>query len=304
MSAIAVDALASSRAMSRAQRAVRVRRYLAGVGTVVLSGMLLVWTLLPIYNMVLISLEPEGDVFTDHIWPRVLSLESFWGVLSQGHWYLEHFLAPVRQQHLHGRDGDRVHPADRLADQLLDRSEADSPWLAGEQCGADDLREPRDVPGHPLLPDHAELRDGQQPMVRDRGARRLRHALRDLRVPGVRPQHPARGRRVRAHRWSLPAPDLSAHLPPPDGSGPRRGRHLRDAARLERVPLPVPAPLLQVEYDGPRGPRAVSQQRPVALELHDGDGDHLRAAPGGGLLRVPPPHDRRPDDGRGQGLNR
>src|SRR5437879_10491776 len=41
--------------------------------------------------MVLISLEPEGDVFTDHIWPRVPSVESFWGVLTQGHWYLEHF---------------------------------------------------------------------------------------------------------------------------------------------------------------------------------------------------------------------
>jgi len=30
-------------------------------------------------------------VFTDHIWPRVPSVESFWGVLTQGHWYLEHF---------------------------------------------------------------------------------------------------------------------------------------------------------------------------------------------------------------------
>ena len=42
----------------------------------------------------------------------------------------------------------------------------------------------------------------------------------------------------------------------------------------------------------------------VALELHDGDRDHLRAAAGRDLLRVPPPHDRRPDDGRGQGLSR
>jgi multiple sugar transport system permease protein len=50
-----------------------------------------VWSLAPIYNMVLISLEPEGDVFNDHIWPTVPSLESFWGVLTQGHWYLEHF---------------------------------------------------------------------------------------------------------------------------------------------------------------------------------------------------------------------
>src|SRR5213076_2363458 len=74
-----------------AHAVVRRRRYLSFVGTVVLSAVLIVWTLLPIYNMVLISLEPEGDVFTDHIWPRVISLESFWGVLTQGHWYLEHF---------------------------------------------------------------------------------------------------------------------------------------------------------------------------------------------------------------------
>jgi len=89
---LAVDAgLASARAATRAHRTVRVRRYLEAAGTVALSVALVVWTLLPLYNMVLISLEPEGDVFTDHIWPRVVSVESFWGVLTQGHWYLEHF---------------------------------------------------------------------------------------------------------------------------------------------------------------------------------------------------------------------
>ena len=71
--------------------AVRRRRYLTTAGTALLSLVLVVWTIVPIYNMVLISLEPEGDVFTDHIWPRIVSLESFWGVLTQGHWYLEHF---------------------------------------------------------------------------------------------------------------------------------------------------------------------------------------------------------------------
>ena len=92
MSMLAVDAaLASARAATRARRTVRVRRYLEAAGTVALSVALVVWTLLPLYNMVLISLEPEGDVFTDHIWPRVVSVESFWGVLTQGHWYLEHF---------------------------------------------------------------------------------------------------------------------------------------------------------------------------------------------------------------------
>jgi multiple sugar transport system permease protein len=91
MSTIAADARLSSRALSRAHSSVRLRRYLRNAGTVVLSAVIVVWSLAPIYNMVLISLEPEGDVFTDHIVPRVPSFESFWGVLTQGHWYLEHF---------------------------------------------------------------------------------------------------------------------------------------------------------------------------------------------------------------------
>jgi len=91
MSTITADARPSSRALSRAHSSVRCRRYLNNAGTVVLSVVLVVWSLAPIYNMVLISLEPEGDVFNDHIWPRVPSVESFWGVLTQGHWYLEHF---------------------------------------------------------------------------------------------------------------------------------------------------------------------------------------------------------------------
>jgi len=91
MSTIAADARLASRALSRAQSSMRLRRYLRNAGTLVLSALIVVWSLAPIYNMVLISLEPEGDVFTDHIWPRVPSFESFWGVLTQGHWYLEHF---------------------------------------------------------------------------------------------------------------------------------------------------------------------------------------------------------------------
>jgi multiple sugar transport system permease protein len=92
MSTIAADArLASTRALTGARRAVRRRRYLSNFGVAVLSVVIVVWTIAPIYNMLLISLEPEGDVFTDRLWPKVPSAESFWGVLTQGHWYLEHF---------------------------------------------------------------------------------------------------------------------------------------------------------------------------------------------------------------------
>jgi multiple sugar transport system permease protein len=54
--------------------------------------MLLVWSLTPVYNMLLIALDPEGDnEFAGYIWPPDPSLESFRMVWTEGHWYLEHF---------------------------------------------------------------------------------------------------------------------------------------------------------------------------------------------------------------------
>ena len=74
------------------RRAARRGRYLTNVGVAVVSAVLPVWTLLPIYNIVMVSLEREGDVFSEHIWPANPSPDSFWIVLTQGYWYLENFL--------------------------------------------------------------------------------------------------------------------------------------------------------------------------------------------------------------------
>ena len=96
MSTITADtalapAAAITRARERMQRAARRRRYLTNAGAAVVSAILLVWTLTPIYNIIMVSLEAEGDVFTDHLWPPQPSAGSFWIVLSQGYWYLEYF---------------------------------------------------------------------------------------------------------------------------------------------------------------------------------------------------------------------
>jgi multiple sugar transport system permease protein len=92
MSTVLVEArLASAQARRQTRRAVRRGRYLEKAGVLLLSAALLVWTIMPIYNMVLIALQPEGDVFTSHIWPARPSVESFWGVFTEGHWYLQHF---------------------------------------------------------------------------------------------------------------------------------------------------------------------------------------------------------------------
>jgi len=74
------------------RRRYRLRRVLAEAASAVLGVALLVWSLMPVYNMLLIALDPEGDnEFAGYIWPPDPSLESFWVVVTQGYWYLENF---------------------------------------------------------------------------------------------------------------------------------------------------------------------------------------------------------------------
>src|SRR5262249_41916110 len=70
----------------------RHRRRLAGrIAGAALGALLLIWTLLPVYNMALIALDEEGDEFTGRLWPEDPSFQSFRAVWTQDHWYLEHF---------------------------------------------------------------------------------------------------------------------------------------------------------------------------------------------------------------------
>jgi multiple sugar transport system permease protein len=73
------------------RRAARRWRYAGNVGAALVSVVLLLWTLTPLYNMVMVSLEAEGDVAVTTIWPSRPSVESFWVVVTEGHWYLEAF---------------------------------------------------------------------------------------------------------------------------------------------------------------------------------------------------------------------
>jgi multiple sugar transport system permease protein len=74
------------------QRSARGRhRLAAGIAVAAFSTALLIWTLLPVYNMLLIALDAEGDEFTGSLWPEDPSFESFRVIWTQGHWYLEHF---------------------------------------------------------------------------------------------------------------------------------------------------------------------------------------------------------------------
>jgi multiple sugar transport system permease protein len=69
----------------------RLRRSLKEVAALALGVLILIWTLAPLYNMVAVSLEKHGNVFTNDIWPKNPSIESFRVVLSEGYWYLSDF---------------------------------------------------------------------------------------------------------------------------------------------------------------------------------------------------------------------
>jgi len=72
---------------------VRARRVLVEALSVMLAVVLLIWSLTPVYNMLLIALDPdEGDIeFEGIIWPPDPSLHSFHTVVTQGYWLLEDF---------------------------------------------------------------------------------------------------------------------------------------------------------------------------------------------------------------------
>jgi multiple sugar transport system permease protein len=69
------------------------RHLLIEFGSALLGAVLLIWSLLPIYNMFLIALDPEeGEVeFTGNIYPPEPDLDAFWVVLTQSDRYLEQF---------------------------------------------------------------------------------------------------------------------------------------------------------------------------------------------------------------------
>ncbi|HEY7576731.1 MAG TPA: carbohydrate ABC transporter permease [Acetobacteraceae bacterium] len=70
----------------------RGRGRLATAAAVVLGIALLIWTLLPVYNMVLIALDPEGSEFTGSIWPPDPNFDSFRSLWTQDYWrIMNHF---------------------------------------------------------------------------------------------------------------------------------------------------------------------------------------------------------------------
>ena len=68
-----------------------------------LGLVLLIWSLAPVYNMLMIALDPEeGEIeFDGNIWPPAPSLEGFRAVVTQQARYLEDFWHQFANSLLH-----------------------------------------------------------------------------------------------------------------------------------------------------------------------------------------------------------
>jgi multiple sugar transport system permease protein len=69
----------------------RARDFWTKAGRTALGVGLLIWTLLPVYNMLLMALDDDADEFTGSIWPSDPSFDSFRSVWTEDYWLLEHF---------------------------------------------------------------------------------------------------------------------------------------------------------------------------------------------------------------------
>jgi multiple sugar transport system permease protein len=70
----------------------RLRRLLVEGGSAIVGVLLLIWLLLPLYNLLFIAIDADGrPEFAGYIWPPAPTLEAFDAVLFKGYWYLADF---------------------------------------------------------------------------------------------------------------------------------------------------------------------------------------------------------------------
>jgi len=59
--------------------------------SIVFALLLVIWSVIPIYNMWVIALSKHGDIFSGNVWPALPTLEAFRVVVTEDFWYLERF---------------------------------------------------------------------------------------------------------------------------------------------------------------------------------------------------------------------
>ena len=69
----------------------RITRLTTNAGVSLLSGVLLIWTLVPIYNIIRVSLQEREEVLSTSVYPITPSILAFRVVFDQAYWLLKAF---------------------------------------------------------------------------------------------------------------------------------------------------------------------------------------------------------------------
>ncbi|HEX3537542.1 MAG TPA: carbohydrate ABC transporter permease [Stellaceae bacterium] len=94
MTTAILDARPASRDRSKTEvmrRYARRWRYVESTAAALLAVVLMIWTLLPLYNILMVSFEGHSDIFSGALLPPNPSFEGYYVVATEGYWYLENF---------------------------------------------------------------------------------------------------------------------------------------------------------------------------------------------------------------------
>ena len=72
------------------------RRRAGGIGAVIVGILLLVWTLAPLYDMLLVAVQNKEAVASSNIWPVSPNIDSFLATIHESYWYLAKFWLQMR----------------------------------------------------------------------------------------------------------------------------------------------------------------------------------------------------------------
>lgn len=74
----------------------RARRRGGEAAAMLIGLLLLVWTLTPLYDMVLVAVQDKNAVASSNVWPVHPTLASFVATFRESYWYLAHFWLQMR----------------------------------------------------------------------------------------------------------------------------------------------------------------------------------------------------------------
>ena len=72
------------------------QRRMGEAGAMLVGLILLVWTLTPLYDMVLVAVQDKNAVASSNVWPVHPTLASFAATFNESYWYLAHFWLQMR----------------------------------------------------------------------------------------------------------------------------------------------------------------------------------------------------------------